>query len=279
MDDEALGQLLAVKSAGGLGMAAERLRHEGHVLSALRSPHIVLCLGSRAAGAGDEYQLVLEFAPRGSLADEAARSSVGRLAERDIRAYTGDVARVLAYLMAPEAARGEEQGPPADMWALACTVIEMATGAAPWSDADDVYMAVHRIAYTDAVPETPAWLSSEAKDFLRWCLQRNPQQRPSVAQVLDHPFLVSAEPAKHGWTWATASPKSTLNVDLWDSDDDDDDDEASESVTGRISSLASLRSALPVAWDSEDGWIDAHSEECYQPQVSEVAWCRFWPQE
>ncbi|XP_066311311.1 mitogen-activated protein kinase kinase kinase 20-like [Miscanthus floridulus] len=209
--------------------------------------------------------VVVSAEGRAKLADfGCARPAVGCC---DGRPVAGSPA-----FMAPEVARGEEHGPPADVWALACTVIEMATGAAPWSDADDVYVAVHRIAYTDAVPETPAWLSSEAKDFLRVCLQRNPRQRPSAAQVLDHPFLVSAEPAKHGWTWATASPKSTLNVDLWDSDDDD---EASESATGRISSLASPRSALPADWDSEDGWIDAHSEECYQPQVSEVAGAGF----
>jgi hypothetical protein len=203
---------------------------------------------------------------RAKLADfGCARPAVGCC---DRRPLAGSPA-----FMAPEVARGEEQGPPADVWALACTVIEMATGAAPWSDADDVYAAVHRIAYTDAVPETPAWLSSEAKDFLRVCLQRNPRQRPSAAQLLDHPFLVSAEPAKHGRAWATASPKSTLNVELWDSDDEEEE-EASESATGRISSLASPRSAFPD-WDSEDGWIDVHSEECCQPQVLEVAGAGF----
>ncbi|XP_034594719.1 mitogen-activated protein kinase kinase kinase 18-like [Setaria viridis] len=306
--DEASGQLLAVKSAAGPGGAAEQLRREGRVLSGLRSPHIVPCLGSHADATG-EYRLFLEFAPLGSLADETVRNG-GCLEERDIRRYAADLARGLAYLhgesvvhgdvkaantvvggdgrakladfgcaraagcdrpiagtpafMAPEVARGEEQGPAADVWALACTVIEMATGAAPWSDTENVYAAVHKIAYTDAVPELPAWLSYEAKDFLRMCLERNPRHRPTATQLLDHPFIVSAEPAKHCW----ASPTSTLNTAFWESDDDEDDEEeASESAAGRISSLASPRSALPD-WDSEDGWIDVHSE-C-SLQVSEV---------
>jgi serine/threonine protein kinase len=303
--DEATGQLLAVKSAAGPGGAAEQLRCEARVLSGLCSPHIVPCLGSHADATG-EYRLFLEFAPRGSLADEAVRNG-GCLDEPDIRRYAADLARALAYLhgesivhgdvkaanavvgddgrakladfgcartagcdrpiagtpafMAPEVARGEEQEPAADVWSLACTVIEMATGAAPWSDTNDVYAAVHKIAYTDAVPELPARLSSEAKDFLRMCLERNPRHRPTAVQLLDHPFIVSAEPAKQCW-WA--SPTSTLNTAFWESDDEE---EASANAAGRISSLASPRSALPD-WDSEDGWIDVRSE-C-SLQVSEA---------
>ncbi|KAL3572922.1 hypothetical protein D5086_026826 [Populus alba] len=34
--------------------------------------------------------------------------------------------------MAPEVARGEEQGFASDIWALGCTVIEMASGGTPW---------------------------------------------------------------------------------------------------------------------------------------------------
>ncbi|CAL4954949.1 unnamed protein product [Urochloa decumbens] len=310
--DESSGQLLAVKSAA-TPAAAEQLQREARVLSTLRSPHIVHFLGSHADAITGEYHLFLEYAPRGSLADEAARNG-GRLGERDVRRYAADLARGLAYLhgesvvhgdvkaanavvggdgcakladfgcaraaagcdlpvagtpafMAPEVARGEEQGPAADVWALACTVIEMATGAAPWSgDVDcDVFTAVHRIGYTDAVPELPPWLSPAAKDFLRVCLQRDPRRRPTAAQGLDHPFIVSADPAKHFW----ASPTSTLDTAFWESsDDEDDEEEASESAAGRISSLASPRSDLPD-WDSEDGWIDVRSE-CSQVSESPV---------
>ncbi|XP_047056972.1 mitogen-activated protein kinase kinase kinase 17-like [Lolium rigidum] len=304
--DDASGQLLAVKSAGA--DAAETLRREGRLLAGLRSPHILPCLGSRA-GPGGEHQLLLEFAPRGSLADEAARSG-GRLAERAIRGHASDVARGLAYLharalvhgdvksrnvvvgadgrakladfgcartrgcerpiggtpafMAPEVARGEEQGPAADVWALGCTVIEMATGRAPWGDVDDVFAAVHRIGFTDAVPELPGWLSPEANDFLGKCLARNSSHRSTAAQLMEHPFLASASldveeetPAKKDWV---ISPKSTLNPDFGESDEEDETEEDNhKSATDRIFSLASPSSALPD-WDSDDGWIDVHSQ-------------------
>ncbi|XP_047056979.1 mitogen-activated protein kinase kinase kinase 17-like [Lolium rigidum] len=315
--DESSGKLLAVKSAAACGAA--QLAREGSVLTGLCSPHIIPCLGSRAAEHGG-HQLLLEFAPGGSLADEAART---RLPERAIRAYAADVAGALAYLharslvhadvkarnvvigadgrarltdfgcargvdsplpiggtpafMAPEVARGEEQGPAADVWALGCTVVEMATGRAPWSDVSDLFAAVHRIGYTDAVPEVPGWLSPEAKGFLAACFARDPRDRSPAADLLDHPFLASAdaardyaEPAKQEWT----SPKSTLHDALWDSDDTDDEaDETSTTPAERIGALACAASALPD-WDSDDqGWIHVHGAHDSPPaDAGDLVW-------
>ncbi|XP_044973986.1 mitogen-activated protein kinase kinase kinase 18-like [Hordeum vulgare subsp. vulgare] len=164
--------------------------------------------------------------------------------------------------MAPEVARGEEQGPAADVWALGCTVIEMATGRAPWSDMGDVLAAMHRIGYTDAVPAVPAWLSAEAKHFLSMCLARNARDRCTSAQLLEHPFLASAgcgvKPEEAAAKWV--SPKSTLDAALWESDTEDDhDDYGSESPAERIRALASPSSAFPD-WDSDEGWTDVLNE-------------------
>ncbi|KAL6620628.1 hypothetical protein ACP70R_035767 [Stipagrostis hirtigluma subsp. patula] len=304
--DAASGELVAVKSAAAAG--AEALRREQEAMAGLRSPHVVPCIGGRV-GRDGSYQLFLEYAPGGTLADEAARRG-GRLEERDVRRYAADVARGLACVhgaglvhgdvkprnvvvgadgcakladfgcarraaagrpiiggtpafMAPEVARGEDQGPAADVWALGCTVVEMATGRAPWIGLDDVLAAVRRIGYTDAVPEVPRWLSAEAKDFLGKCFARRPVDRPTAAQLLEHPFLASAgcdaslEVAKGKWV----SPKSMLDAAFWESDtdtDDEDDDAVSQSTAERIRSLACSTSALPD-WDSDEGWIDVIS--------------------
>ncbi|XP_039803599.1 mitogen-activated protein kinase kinase kinase 17-like [Panicum virgatum] len=301
--DEASGELFAVKAAPApASAAAEALRQERGVMSGLRSPHVVPCLGGRA-GRDGSYELFLEFAPGGTLADAAARRG-GRLPERDAAAYAADVARGLAYVhgaglvhgdvkprnvviggdgrakladfgcarragaagapiggtpafMAPEVARGEGQGPAADVWALGCTVIEMATGRAPWSGVvGDVLAAVRLIGYTDAAPEVPRWLSAEARDFVDRCLARRPGDRPTAAQLLEHPFLASADAAKGEWV----SPKSTLDAAFWESDSDDEDQDASssQSTAERIEALACPASALPD-WDAEEGWIDVLS--------------------
>ncbi|XP_044384873.1 mitogen-activated protein kinase kinase kinase 18-like [Triticum aestivum] len=167
--------------------------------------------------------------------------------------------------MAPEVARGEEQGPPADVWALGCTVLEMATGGrVPWGDADDNVLAVlHRIGFTDAVPEVPQWLSPEAKDFLGRCLRRRASDRDTAAQLLEHPFVALATPIKKEEeavkkrTWE--SPTSTLDAALWESDfEPDDDDMSSNSPVGRIRELACTGLPLPD-WDPDQGWIEVCS--------------------
>ncbi|RLN27536.1 mitogen-activated protein kinase kinase kinase ANP1-like [Panicum miliaceum] len=298
--DEASGELFAVKAAPA--SAAEALRRERGVMAGLRSPHVVPCIGGRG-GRDGSYELFLEFAPGGTLADAAARCG-GRLAERDAAAYAADVARGLAYVhgaglvhgdvkprnvviggdgrakladfgcarsagaaagaiggtpafMAPEVARGEEQGPAADVWALGCTVLEIATGCAPWSGVvGDVLAAVRLIGYTDAAPEVPRWLSAEARDFVGRCLARRPGDRPTAAQLLEHPFLASAGGLKGEWV----SPKSTLDAAFWESDSDDEDHDAtsSQSTAERIGALACPASTLPD-WDADEGWIDVLS--------------------
>jgi serine/threonine protein kinase len=164
--------------------------------------------------------------------------------------------------MAPEVARGEEQGPAADLWAMGCTVVEMATGRAPWSDLDSVLAAVHRIGYTDAVPDVPAWLSPEAKDFLAACFKRDACDRCSAAELLEHPFLAleNVGDAKARWV----SPKSTLDAAFWESESDEEveeEEEISVNASERIKSLACSVSDLPD-WDSDDGWVVVIGEQC-----------------
>ena len=305
--DDVSGELFAVKSAAGATCAAA-LRREQCIMSGLRSPRVVSCIGGRGARDGS-YQLFLEFAPGGSLAEQVASS--GGLDEHAVRGYAADVAAALAYLhatgmvhgdvkarnvvigadgrakladfgcareagadvpiiggtpafMAPEVARGEEQGPAADVWALGCMVVEMATARAPWSGMDgDALAALHLIGYTQAVPELPQWLSAEAKEFLAKCLVRQASDRFTAAQLLEHPFLaaavVDAKPQAVESKWV--SPKSTLDAAFWESESDTDeaDDEPSHGAAERrISALACPASALPD-WDSDEGWIDVLS--------------------
>lgn len=73
-----------------------------------------------------------------------------------------------------------------DIWSLGCTVIEMFTGKPPWNDLSEVKAMFNVLRKMPPIPET---LSSDGKDFLKQCLQREPTKRPSALELLDHPFL------------------------------------------------------------------------------------------
>ncbi|CAK8566285.1 unnamed protein product [Lathyrus sativus] len=108
-----------------------------------------------------------------------------------------------AFWMAPEVVKGKNKGYglPADIWSLGCTVLEMLTGQIPYSNLECM-QAIFRIG-KGVLPPIPDTLSRDAKDFIMQCLQVNPDDRPTAAQLLNHPFLQrplsqSSSPYIHG---------------------------------------------------------------------------------
>ena len=77
------------------------------------------------------------------------------------------------YWMAPEVIKQTGHGRPADIWSLACTVIEMATGKPPWSTYTAPVAAMFQIASSKDPPPLPDHLSPEGKDFLLLCFNRS----------------------------------------------------------------------------------------------------------
>ncbi|KAL8543608.1 hypothetical protein ACS0TY_004251 [Phlomoides rotata] len=93
------------------------------------------------------------------------------------------------YWMAPEVIKNSSGCNLAvDIWSLGCTVLEMATTKPPWSQYEGV-AAMFKIGNSKEFPEIPGHLSDEGRDFVRQCMQRNPRQRPTAAQLLKHPFV------------------------------------------------------------------------------------------
>ncbi|XP_066319652.1 mitogen-activated protein kinase kinase kinase 1-like [Miscanthus floridulus] len=91
------------------------------------------------------------------------------------------------YWMAPEVAKAKPHGPPADIWSLGCTVLEMLTGKVPYPDMEWTH-ALLKIG-RGIPPEIPNTLSEDARDFIKKCVQANPNDRPSAAQLFEHPFV------------------------------------------------------------------------------------------
>ncbi|KAH1139713.1 hypothetical protein AAZX31_10G220500 [Glycine max] len=98
------------------------------------------------------------------------------------------------YWMAPEVIKNSNGCNLAvDIWSLGCTVLEMATTKPPWFQYEAV-AAMFKIGNSKELPTIPDHLSNEGKDFVRKCLQRNPYDRPSACELLDHPFVKNAAP-------------------------------------------------------------------------------------
>ncbi|XP_057443193.1 mitogen-activated protein kinase kinase kinase 1-like [Lotus japonicus] len=94
-----------------------------------------------------------------------------------------------AFWMAPEVVKGKNKGYglPADMWSLGCTVLEMLTRQIPYSNMEPM-QALFRIGKGER-PLIPDSLSRDAQDFVLQCLQVNPDDRPTAAHLLNHPFV------------------------------------------------------------------------------------------
>ncbi|KAL4354869.1 hypothetical protein GQ457_06G035680 [Hibiscus cannabinus] len=73
-----------------------------------------------------------------------------------------------------------------DIWSLGCTIIEMFTGKAPWSEYEGAAAMFKVMKDTPPIPET---LSHEGKDFLRCCFKRNPAERLTASMLLEHRFV------------------------------------------------------------------------------------------
>ncbi|PKI68584.1 hypothetical protein CRG98_010988 [Punica granatum] len=174
--------------------------------------------------------------------------------------------------MAPEVARGEEQGKPADIWAFGCTVIEMATGRSLWGgDGGDPLSVLYRIGFSDASAEIPGSLSEEAKDFLEKCLRRNPEDRWTTSQLLNHPFLVdptTCSSPNRASDSSSSSPTSILDLGFWNSVETESEitksssqftqsceEEVSPSAANRIGQLAGPSGRWP-GWAGNDvDWV------------------------
>lgn len=74
--------------------------------------------------------------------------------------------------------------------------------------------AMFKIGNSKELPAIPDHLSAEGRDFVLQCLQRNPLNRPTASQLLEHPFVKNAAPLERPILSAEPSegPPSTTNA-------------------------------------------------------------------
>ncbi|KAK3184977.1 hypothetical protein Dsin_032263 [Dipteronia sinensis] len=113
-----------------------------------------------------------------------------------------------AFWMAPEVVnlKNHGYGLAADIWSLGCTVLEMLTRQPPYSHLEGM-QALFRIGKGEP-PPVPSVLSREARDFILKCIQVNPNDRPTAARLLNHPFI--KRPLQT--SWSPAFPRYNIKL-------------------------------------------------------------------
>ncbi|KAJ6289781.1 hypothetical protein OIU78_025653 [Salix suchowensis] len=103
--------------------------------------------------------------------------------------------------MAPEVAKLKRGGYgfPSDIWSLGCTVTELSTRKYPQYNARD-RVSLYRAIRSGEGPVVPDYLSDTLKDFITQCLQPDPKQRPTAAELLAHPFVNESSCTQPGLT-------------------------------------------------------------------------------
>ncbi|XP_056356723.1 fibrous sheath CABYR-binding protein-like isoform X1 [Oenanthe melanoleuca] len=96
--------------------------------------------------------------------------------------------------MAPEVMAGQPYGPKVDIWSLGIVGIEMVEQEVPYWNETSVWAQL--LTGTGGTPKLrqPNLFSPRLQDFLSCCLETDEAQRWSAKELLQHPFVTSANP-------------------------------------------------------------------------------------
>ncbi|XP_052225808.1 uncharacterized protein LOC127841186 isoform X2 [Dreissena polymorpha] len=85
--------------------------------------------------------------------------------------------------MAPEAVSKGKFSKASDIWSLGCCVFEMATGKLPWNVKNDC-QAIWQIGNAKDPPDIPDDVHPKLKHVIEWCMQIEPNKRPTTRELL-----------------------------------------------------------------------------------------------
>ncbi|KAJ1926436.1 MAP kinase kinase Wis1 [Tieghemiomyces parasiticus] len=103
-----------------------------------------------------------------------------------------------------------------DIWSLGISLVEAATGKYPYPlngrPTTSVFLIMQDIISGPAPSVDPARYSELCRDFITVCLHKDPSERPSYAQLLEHPFITKSQAADvdmAGWAQAALAHRAS----------------------------------------------------------------------
>ncbi|KAM6186732.1 STE20-like serine/threonine-protein kinase [Rhynchocyon petersi] len=157
------------------------------------------------------------------------------------------------YWMAPEVVMCETSKDrpydyKADVWSLGVTLIEMAEIEPPHHELNPMRVLLKIAKSEPPTLAQPSRWSSDFKDFLKKCLEKNVDARWNTTQLLQHPFVTvdSNKPIRE----LIAEAKAEVTEEVEDGKDDDEEEETENALPIPASKRAS--SDLSIASSEED---------------------------
>ncbi|TSY69818.1 Serine/threonine-protein kinase 10 [Bagarius yarrelli] len=139
------------------------------------------------------------------------------------------------YWMAPEVVMCEttKDAPydyKADIWSLGITLIELAQIEPPHHELNPMRVLLKIAKSEPPTLDQPSKWSNNFKDFLKNALDKNPESRPSAAQLLEHPFVSSVN-TNRPLMELVAEAKAEVMEEMEEDSNEDADEEENHEIT------------------------------------------------